>query len=178
MLSRQTIELIRLALAEDIGPGDLTTEMTVPGGKSCRARIVAKQDLVVAGLESAAFTFTEVDPLVKFRTSVRDGDKIDNRGILADLEGPASSILIAERVALNLLMRLSGVATQTAHFVAAVKGSRARIVDTRKTTPGLRALEKAAVRAGGGFNHRFALYRRHPDQGQPYRRCRFDYQCH
>lgn len=156
--SFQIKEIIRLALAEDIGPGDLTTSLTVAPDAEARAEISAKQDLVVAGLEAARFTFEMVDPLVAWTAKCRDGEFLRPGDVLVEIAGPAGSILTAERTALNFLMRLSGVATVTARFVEAVQGTRARVVDTRKTTPGQRALEKAAVRAGGGFNHRFGLF--------------------
>ena len=149
---------VRLALAEDVGPGDLTTNLTVDPAVQAKAEIVAKQDLVLAGLDPARLTFSLVDPAVEFKPAAADGDRVQAGTVMVRLSGPAQSLLTAERVALNFLMRLSGVATLTAGFVAAVKGSRAKIIDTRKTTPGLRFLEKAAVRAGGGVNHRFGLY--------------------
>lgn len=149
---------VRLALAEDVGPGDLTTNLTVDPAVQAQAEIVAKQDLVLAGLDPARLTFSLVDPAVEFKAAAADGDRVQAGTVMVRLSGPAQGLLTAERVALNFLMRLSGVATLTAGFVAAVKGSRAKIIDTRKTTPGLRFLEKAAVRAGGGVNHRFGLY--------------------
>jgi len=150
--------LVRLALAEDLGPGDLTTALTVDPTVQAQAEIVAKQDLVLSGLDPARLTFSLVDPAIEFKPSAADGDRIKIGTVMVRLNGPAQGLLTAERVALNFLMRLSGVATLTARFVAAVRGSRAKIVDTRKTTPGLRFLEKAAVRAGGGVNHRCGLY--------------------
>ncbi|MFH1091228.1 MAG: carboxylating nicotinate-nucleotide diphosphorylase [Pseudomonadota bacterium] len=151
-------QIVRLALAEDLGHGDLTTRLTVDPQTRARAEIAAKQDLVTAGLLPARLTFQEVDAAVEFEALAEDGQSVSKGNILARLDGPAAPILTAERVALNFLMRLSGVATLTARFVAAVRGHKARIIDTRKTTPGLRLLEKAAVRAGGGANHRFGLY--------------------
>lgn len=151
-------EIIRLALAEDVGSGDLTTSLVVPPSMPAQAEIVAKQDLVAAGLEAARLTFETVDTAVDFDPLVADGDQAVSGQVLVRLAGPAASILTAERVALNFLMHLSGVATLTARFVNAVKPHRVRIVDTRKTTPGWRVLEKAAVRAGGGENHRLGLF--------------------
>ncbi|MDP3050325.1 MAG: carboxylating nicotinate-nucleotide diphosphorylase, partial [Eubacteriales bacterium] len=149
---------IRLALAEDIGPGDLTTWAVVPPGTPARARILTKEAGVIAGLPVAAAVFAILDDHVRFTPQVSDGAKASKGDTLVLVEGPAEALLSGERVALNFLRHLSGIATRTAGFVDAVSGFRARIVDTRKTTPGLRALEKYAVRIGGGHNHRFALY--------------------
>ncbi len=149
--------IIDLALAEDIGTGDVTTMATVPPGTRAHGTIVAKATGVVSGLGAAAAVFRRVDPSVVFERLLNNGARCDPRDVLAEVAGPARSILTGERVALNLLQRLSGVATLTAQYVDAVKGTRARIIDTRKTTPGLRALEKAAVRDGGGHNHRVGL---------------------
>jgi nicotinate-nucleotide pyrophosphorylase (carboxylating) len=151
-------ELIRRALAEDVGDGDLTTEAVVPEDARARGTVIAKQQGVVAGLEAAAAVFGELDPAVEVTLCASDGDRVTPGGELLRLSGPARAILVGERVALNLLGRLSGVATLTARYVAAVEGTGARILDTRKTTPGLRALEKAAVVAGGGTSHRFGLH--------------------
>jgi nicotinate-nucleotide pyrophosphorylase (carboxylating) len=152
--------LVSRALEEDIGAADLTSEATVPAGSRARARIVQKQPGVVYGLEAAAEVFRQVgadelDPLLS-ESEWRDSIP----AVVATISGPARALLGAERVALNLLGHLSGVATLTARFVAAAReaGGRATILDTRKTTPGLRALEKAAVRAGGGQSHRAGLY--------------------
>ncbi|MEW6266764.1 MAG: carboxylating nicotinate-nucleotide diphosphorylase [Thermodesulfobacteriota bacterium] len=153
----QTRLIVRLALAEDVGHGDLTTSLTIDPSSKSKARIFAKQEIVVAGLETARLLFEEVDPEVQFQAQAKDGDRVAAGRTLVALDGPTASILTAERTALNFLMRLSGVATLTARFVSATAGHKARIIDTRKTTPGLRVLEKAAVRAGGGFNHRFNL---------------------
>ena len=151
-------DIVRLALAEDVGIGDITTFLVVDSEITARAEIMAKQDMVVAGMEAAHRTFEQVDASIKFDRMVNDGDVIDSGVIMARVSGPAGSILTAERVALNFLMRLSGVATLTARFVGMVRAHNVKIVDTRKTTPGMRALEKAAVRAGGGGNHRFGLF--------------------
>jgi nicotinate-nucleotide pyrophosphorylase (carboxylating) len=150
--------IVRLALAEDVGIGDITTFLVVDSEITARAEIMARQDMVVAGMEAAHRTFEQVDASIKFDRMVNDGDVIDSGVIMARVSGPAGSILTAERVALNFLMRLSGVATLTARFVGMVRAHNVKIVDTRKTTPGMRALEKAAVRAGGGGNHRFGLF--------------------
>ncbi|MEE9515790.1 MAG: carboxylating nicotinate-nucleotide diphosphorylase [Candidatus Adiutricales bacterium] len=150
--------IVRLALAEDVGIGDITTFLVVDSEITAQAEIMARQDMVVAGMEAAHRTFEQVDASIKFDRMVNDGDVIDSGVIMARVSGPAGSILTAERVALNFLMRLSGVATLTARFVGMVSAHNVKIVDTRKTTPGMRALEKAAVRAGGGGNHRFGLF--------------------
>jgi nicotinate-nucleotide pyrophosphorylase (carboxylating) len=151
-------ELIRRALAEDVGDGDLTTEAVVPEEARARGTVIAKQAGVVAGLEVAAAVFAELDAAVEVSVGASDGDHVAEESELLRLSGPARAILVGERVALNLLGRLSGVATMTSRYVAAVRGTGAKILDTRKTTPGLRALEKAAVVAGGGTSHRFGLY--------------------
>jgi len=157
-MSETAVETVRRALAEDLGHGDVTTALVVDPETMARAEITAKADLVLAGLEAARLAFSLVDPTVSFEALAADGDRVAQGRIVVRLAGPAASILKAERVALNFLMHLSGVATLTARFVQAAKPHPARIVDTRKTTPGLRALEKAAVLAGGGMNHRFGLY--------------------
>jgi nicotinate-nucleotide pyrophosphorylase (carboxylating) len=151
------VEIIDLALREDIGGGDTTSVATVPAGLQAQGTLLAKAPGVISGLEVAREVFRRVDPSVTFTPLVHDGQRVEAKIPIATVAGPARSLLASERVALNLLQRLSGVATVTARFVDAVCGTRARIVDTRKTTPGLRALEKAAVRHGGGHNHRFGL---------------------
>ncbi|MGH2561275.1 MAG: carboxylating nicotinate-nucleotide diphosphorylase [Thermomicrobiales bacterium] len=149
--------IVNLALAEDIGTGDITTLATVPPGTTARGTLFAKADGVISGIDAAAFTFHRVNPSITFKPCLADGDRVTNGTTIAEVSGDARSLLTAERVALNLLQRLSGVATATARYVDAVAGTTARIVDTRKTTPGLRVLEKAAVRHGGGHNHRVGL---------------------
>lgn len=151
-------DIVRLALMEDLGPGDLTSRLTVPSGRRGRARIVARQDLVLSGLEAARETLRQVDPGIVITPYAAEGDRLRAKDEVALVEGPAVSILSAERVSLNFLMRLSGVASLTARYVEAAGNPLVSVVDTRKTTPGLRVLEKAAVRHGGGRNHRFALY--------------------
>jgi nicotinate-nucleotide pyrophosphorylase (carboxylating) len=153
------LELIDRALSEDLGQRgrDLTTAAVVPEGARARARIVQKAPGVPAGLRVAEKVFERVDPELRWQAHVREGEWREG-GLLADVAGSAASILAAERVALNFLGRLSGVATLTARHVLAVEGTRVRILDTRKTTPGLRALEKEAVRAGGGVSHRAGLF--------------------
>jgi nicotinate-nucleotide pyrophosphorylase (carboxylating) len=150
--------LIRLALAEDVGSGDRSTAWVVDPRTPARARIVAKSDLVVAGVEAAAAVFAAVDPELEVGVVRADGVAAGKGDVVIELAGRASPILTAERTALNFLGRLSGIATLTRAYVDAVRGTGARVVDTRKTAPGWRALEKAAVRAGGGSNHRMGLY--------------------
>ncbi|MDH7568785.1 MAG: carboxylating nicotinate-nucleotide diphosphorylase [Armatimonadota bacterium] len=158
MLNRLLIEpMARHALLEDVRSGDLTTEAIVPPNLAAAAEIIAKQEGVIAGLEVAALVFEVADPRVHFQPRVADGERVARGTCVAELQGPARAILTGERVALNFLQHLSGIATRTRRFVDLVRGTRAAIVDTRKTTPGLRLLEKYAVRAGGGQNHRYAL---------------------
>lgn len=149
--------IVDLALAEDIGTGDVTTLATVPAATQARGAMLVKAPGVISGLEAAAYAFHRVDPAISFAPRVTDGARVEPGTLIVDLAGPARGLLIGERVALNLLQRLSGVATQTARFVAETAGTKAKVVDTRKTTPGLRVLEKAAVRHGGGYNHRVGL---------------------
>jgi nicotinate-nucleotide pyrophosphorylase (carboxylating) len=152
------LHLVDLALEEDRGPGDWTTRWTVPARTRVRASIVAKADGVVAGVALAAAVFLRLDPRVDFAVETGDGERVGAGDLVAHVTGPGRAILTGERVALNFLQRLSGVATMTRRFADAVEGTNTRILDTRKTTPGWRALEKAAVRAGGGENHRIGLY--------------------
>ena len=154
----ELVELIRRAIAEDFGTGDVTARAVVPEDARARATVIAKQRGVVAGLEAAAAVFTEIDRHVDVSPVAVDGDRVAPDSELLGLEGPARAILAGERVALNLIGRLSGVATLTARYVAQAAGTGATILDTRKTTPGMRALEKAAVVAGGGTSHRTGLY--------------------
>ena len=158
-LPRVTLEpLVRTALIEDLGlAGDLTTNAIVPAEAETRALFVARKAGVVAGLDLAKLTFELIDPTLTFSIEKPDGAKVTAGETIAEVSGKAASILVGERVALNFLCHLSGIASATAHFVAAVAGTKAQIVCTRKTTPGLRAIEKYAVRAGGGHNHRFGL---------------------
>ena len=154
-------EIVRAAVAraleEDVGNGDLTTAATVPADARARARITQKAQGVIFGLEAAEETFRKLDPEIRLERLCEEG-AWRGGGPVLDIEGAAQAILTGERTALNFLQRLSGVATLTARCVRAVEGTGARILDTRKTTPGLRALEKAAVAAGGGTNHRTGLY--------------------
>jgi nicotinate-nucleotide pyrophosphorylase (carboxylating) len=150
-------DLVRRALAEDVGSGDVTTDLLVPTSARATARLIAKADCVVAGLDVARAVFEAVDPSVVFRAAVADGERCRPGGVLADLEGPSRALLTAERTALNFLQHLSGIATLTRRFVDAA-GGRITILDTRKTIPTLRALAKYAVRCGGGTNHRMGLF--------------------
>ena len=151
-------ELIGRAIAEDVGTGDVTTMSVVPEAHTSTGKIVAKAGGVIAGMDIARAVFTEIEPGVSFTPKVADGDSVEAGDVIALVEGPTRGILTGERVALNFLQRLSGIATSTASFAAALRGSGTRVLDTRKTTPGLRALEKYAVRVGGGVNHRHGLY--------------------
>ena len=151
-------QAVRLALAEDIGPGDYTSLWTLPASSRSRAVFVCKEDGVVAGLEAAALVFTITDPECRPEFSVQDGDRLTAGQRFGEVHGPTRSLLAAERTALNFLQRASGIATTTRAYVDAVRGTKAVILDTRKTVPGLRHLDKAAVVAGGGQNHRFGLY--------------------
>lgn len=157
-LPEGTVELVERALAEDIGSGDVTSEATVPEDAGATGRISLKEPGVVYGLEVAREVFRQVGA-TGFEALTGEGEWLDSTPVeIAVVEGPARAILAGERTALNLLGHLSGVATMTARFVQAIEGSGARVLDTRKTTPGLRNLEKAAVEVGGGENHRFGLY--------------------
>jgi nicotinate-nucleotide pyrophosphorylase (carboxylating) len=144
-------------LKEDMGRGDITTAAIVRGGQAARGRLLAKQDFILCGLEIAEAVFSTLDSQIQIESHAFDGDSVTVGSEFARIEGPADVLLIGERTALNLLQRLSGVATLTKRFVDAIGGTNAKIVDTRKTTPGLRVLEKYAVTVGGGFNHRFGL---------------------
>jgi len=150
--------IIRTALEEDIGLGDVTTEVTVTRDTVARAELVAKEDFTLAGLDVAAEVFHILDPDTRFEKILVDGRSVRKGEVLAWLKGKASVLLQGERVALNLLQRMSGIATLTARYVAEVEGTAASIVDTRKTVPGLRALDKYSVRMGGGRNHRIGLF--------------------
>jgi nicotinate-nucleotide pyrophosphorylase (carboxylating) len=158
-LARILIEpLVRAALLEDLGrAGDITTAAVVPAELEARTALIARQAGVVAGLDLARLAFELIDPRIAFRVERQDGEAVGPGERIVAIEGPARGILTAERTALNFLCHLSGIATATASVVAALRGHKAQVVCTRKTTPGLRALEKYAVRAGGGGNHRFGL---------------------
>jgi nicotinate-nucleotide pyrophosphorylase (carboxylating) len=151
-------EIIDRALAEDVGAGDVTTDALVPADARARARIVQKAPGVVSGLRVAEAVFRRVDPELRWHAHARVGEWREDGGLVAEVAGATASILRGERVALNFLGRLSGIATLTARFVRQLEGTTAVVLDTRKTTPGLRALEKQAVKEGGGGNHRFGLF--------------------
>ena len=157
-LPAEVSHYISRALEEDIGSGDVTTDTIVPANASLRGRIVAKEEGVVAGLEIARQVMLSLDQNVEFVARVEDGTRVERRTVLADLQGPARALLTGERTALNFLGRMSGIATLTRRFVDAVSGTKAVILDTRKTAPGLRMTDKLAVRLGGGQNHRTGLF--------------------
>ncbi|RKY59500.1 MAG: carboxylating nicotinate-nucleotide diphosphorylase [Candidatus Latescibacterota bacterium] len=154
----EALELVRAALREDVGPGDWTTLWTVPPEVRARGRISSKEEGIICGLKAAELAFREVDHRIAFRTELQDGSRVRLGDAISEVKGPARGMLTAERTALNFLQRLSGIATLTARYVEAVWGTGAKILDTRKTTPGWRLLEKYAVRCGGGENHRIGLY--------------------
>ncbi len=153
-----TIEIIRRALAEDVGAGDLTSNALVAEDRIAQASIIAREDLVVCGCDVAQATFSEVDGTIACDVAAGDGSSVGAGDVIINLNGPARGILTAERTALNFMQRLSGIATLTRAFVEKTEPHGVTILDTRKTTPGLRALEKQAVRSGGGTNHRMGLY--------------------
>ena len=157
-LSDEITDCIRRALAEDIGTGDATTDSIVPANAQVEALIKAKQNGVVAGLDVAAAVFHSLDETVRLSANVTEGSKVESGTVVATISGAARTVLTGERTALNFLGRMSGIATLTRQFVDQIAGTSARILDTRKTAPGLRAIDKLAVRRGGGHNHRFGLY--------------------
>lgn len=157
-ITPEIIDCIRRALAEDIGQGDVTTNAIIPARAEMKGRIVAKQDGIVAGLDVARAVYEMVDPKVTFTACVEEGARVENRALLAQVTGPARALLTGERTALNFLGRMSGIATMTRKYMDALAGTKAVVLDTRKTVPGLRDLDKLAVKRGGGQNHRHALY--------------------
>ncbi|MDD2920787.1 MAG: carboxylating nicotinate-nucleotide diphosphorylase [Anaerolineales bacterium] len=157
-MQNEILEHIRRALDEDIGAGDVTTNSIVPADALMNGRIIAKQNGVVAGLDVAREVFHLLDDSIQFDSSIRDGERVVLNSELVRLRGYARPLLVGERTALNYLGRMSGIATLTRQFVDAVAGTRAKILDTRKTAPGLRALDKLAVKLGGGENHRIGLF--------------------
>ncbi len=157
-LPPEFVQSIRQALAEDVGPGDVTTDSIVPADARMAGEIIAKQDGIAAGIGVACAVFKFLDPSVQAEPQVREGAAATNRMVLAQIAGPARALLTGERVALNFLGRMSGIATLTHQFVEQVRGTQAVILDTRKTAPGLRTVDKLAVRLGGGQNHRTGLY--------------------
>ncbi|MBE2199587.1 MAG: carboxylating nicotinate-nucleotide diphosphorylase [Anaerolinea sp.] len=154
----QIQQVIQAALAEDVGPGDVTSRTTLPADLWYNGRFLAKAPGVIAGLEVVAGVFAIVDEAICLMPLVQDGDWVERGAIIATVQGPARGLLTGERTALNFLQRMSGIATLTRRFVVAVDGTKAVILDTRKTAPGLRAIDKWAVRLGGGQNHRYGLY--------------------
>ncbi len=158
MQSLTTKRLIETALAEDIGSGDITTDNLIDADQTGEGVIIAKEPLVLAGIDIARQVFNFVDADIQFNSAMPDGQEADSGEILIRVHGRLAALLKGERTALNFLQRLSGIATQVADHVQALHGKKARLVDTRKTTPGWRVLEKYAVRVGGGFNHRMGLY--------------------
>jgi len=150
-------EIIINALKEDIGAGDITTNATIPEDKTAFGRFIAKEDGIICGLDVCERVFKILDATIEFKANKKDGEAVKTGDIIATVSGNARNLLTGERTAINLLQRMSGIATQTAKAVAQVKGTNAKIADTRKTTPSLRVLEKYAVKTGGGTNHRFNL---------------------
>lgn len=150
--------IVRLALAEDIGSGDITSQATIPADKTAKARMIVKHAGVICGLHVAEAVFNAIDHKLVVAVIAKDGDQLKVGTEVLEVSGSARSILAAERVALNFVQRMSGVATQTRKLADVITGTKAKLCDTRKTTPGLRALEKYAVRCGGGINHRMGLY--------------------
>ncbi len=153
----QVEQIITLALNEDIGTGDITTLSTIPEDKTATGRFVAKEDMIICGIDLAKHIFGRVDPSIEMKANFKDGDAVKKGDVIAVVSGNAQNVLTGERTALNFMQRLTGIATRTHASVAEVAGTNAKITDTRKTTPGLRVLEKYAVRVGGGTNHRFNL---------------------
>lgn len=153
----QVEQIITLALNEDIGTGDITTLSTIPEDKTATGRFVAKEDMIICGIDLAKHIFGRVDPSIEMKANFKDGDAVKKGDVIAVVSGNAQNVLTGERTALNFMQRLTGIATRTHASVAEVAGTNAKITDTRKTIPGLRVLEKYAVRVGGGTNHRFNL---------------------
>ena len=156
-LDRGALALIELALAEDLGSGDITTISTIPTDRQATGRFLVKGSGIISGMTVVAAVYAAIDTSVEVTTLVNDGAAVEYGDIVATVTGPARALLSGERTALNFLQRLSGVATVTREYIQAVSGTRARIIDTRKTTPGMRTLQKAAIRHGGGHNHRLGL---------------------
>ena len=155
---KEILRIIKNALAEDIGKGDITTAAIIRGNKRGQAQAIAKENFIIAGIDVFQKTFLFLDDRIEFNALIADGEKVKKGETIAQVTGPLASILQAERVALNLFQRMCGIATLTGKFVEAVHGTKAKILDTRKTMPGLRLLDKMAVKIGGGFNHRMGLY--------------------
>lgn len=151
-------ETIRLAILEDIGHGDITSLLIVPDGKKARANIIAKEDFILAGMPFVKEVFNEIDPCIEMQIFLDEGARIKKGDIIAMISGKARSLLAGERISLNILQRISGIATMTNQYVKKVNGLPVKIADTRKTMPGMRVMEKYGVKIGGGANHRFGLY--------------------
>ncbi|OMD63772.1 nicotinate-nucleotide diphosphorylase (carboxylating) [Paenibacillus odorifer] len=156
--NEELVQSIKAWLREDVGSGDVTTQMTIPVGHESKGIIHAKEDGIICGIPIAELVFEIVDPTLSFTALVEEGQAVTKGTVIIEVEGSTHAILTGERLALNLMQRLSGVASRTASFVQVLEGLPTRLVDTRKTTPGHRMLEKYAVRIGGGYNHRFGLY--------------------
>lgn len=156
--NEELVQSIKGWLREDVGSGDVTTQMTIPVGHESKGIIHAKEDGIICGIPIAELVFEIVDPTLSFTALVEEGQAVTKGTVIIEVEGSTHAILTGERLALNLMQRLSGVASRTASFVQVLEGLPTRLVDTRKTTPGHRMLEKYAVRIGGGYNHRFGLY--------------------
>jgi len=155
---KEILRIIKNALAEDIGKGDITTAAIIRENKIGQAQAIAKEDFIIAGIDVFQKVFLFLDDRIEFKALIADGEKVKKGDIIAQITGPLASILQAERVALNFFQRMCGIATLTGKFVEAVSGTKAKILDTRKTIPGLRLLDKMAVKIGGGLNHRMGLY--------------------
>lgn len=151
-------DLLDLAFAEDIGDGDHTTLSTIPAGEQGKSRLLVKEDGIIAGIDIAEKVLHRIDPSIRIEKLLADGDKVKKGDVAFYAEGPVRSLLIAERTMLNIMQRMSGVATMTAKYQKELEGTHARVLDTRKTTPGMRILEKEAVKIGGGTNHRIGLF--------------------
>jgi nicotinate-nucleotide pyrophosphorylase (carboxylating) len=158
MIEEHLNRFIQNALKEDIGKGDFSSIACIPESHKGKARLIIKENGIIAGIDISSRVFEQVDNEIRFNPFIQDGDKVNIRDIAFEVEGKTRSILMAERLVLNILQRMSGIATHTNAFVEKVKGLPVKILDTRKTTPGIRFLEKAAVKAGGGENHRMGLY--------------------
>lgn len=155
--NRQIDKIVLAAFEEDIGTGDITTNTTIPEGRLASGKFIAKEAGVICGMDVAARAFFLADEKIRFEAFVKDGDRVEKGDVIGEINGPAAGILVGERTALNLLQRMSGIATRTAEAVEKIKGTKAKIADTRKTMPMLRVFDKFAVRVGGGSNHRFNL---------------------
>ncbi len=152
------LPLIKTALAEDVGTGDITSRLLIPEGLQTSVAFVARQEMVLAGIDVPAMVYDELDKNITVNTRAKDGDRLEKSAVIATLSGNARAILTGERTALNLMQRMSGVATLTRQYVDAIAGTKAKILDTRKTMPGMRQTDKYAVRMGGGMNHRMGLW--------------------